>query len=145
MMKLMIHEVLKKAHGAKTKAQKVKILQENNSQVLRTLFIINFDESVKTRIPEGEVPYKPNEAPQGTEHSLLEKEAKKLYYYVKGGADNLPQLRIETMYIQLLEALYKDEAEVLTHVFNRDLHKHYRITHAVVKEAFPEISWGGRS
>ena len=145
MMKLMIHEVLKKAHGAKTKAAKIKILKENNTQALRTLFILNFDESVKTRIPEGDVPYKPNEAPQGTEHNMLEHEAKKLYYYVKGGADNLPQLRIETMYIQLLEGLYKDEGEVLVHCFNRDLHKHYRITHAVVKEAFPEIVWGNRS
>ena len=31
--KLMISEILQKAHNAKTKAEKVKILQENNSQV----------------------------------------------------------------------------------------------------------------
>lgn len=144
-MKLMIHEVLKKVHGAKTKTQKIKILQENNTQALRTLFILNFDESIKSRLPEGEVPYKPNEAPQGTEHTMLEHEAKKLYYYVKGGADNLPQLRIESMFVQLLEGLYKDEAQVLVNAFNHKLHKEYRITLNVVKEAFPEISWGGRS
>lgn len=144
-MKLMIHEVLKKVHGAKTKAQKIKLLQEHNTQALRSLFIINFDESVKTRIPEGEVPYTPNEAPQGTEHTMLEHEAKKLYYYIKGGADNLPQVRIESMYIQMLEGLYKEEAAVVVACFNRELHKKYRITHNVIKEAFPQINWGGRS
>ena len=47
-MRLMISEVLQKAHNAKTKAQKVKILQDNNTQTLRSLFIINFDETIAT-------------------------------------------------------------------------------------------------
>ena len=70
--KLMISEILQKAHNAKTKAEKVKILQENNSQALRSLFIWNFDETVQSVVPEGDVPYTPNDAPQGTEHTLLE-------------------------------------------------------------------------
>ena len=51
-MRLMISEVLQKAHNAKTKAQKVKILQDNNTQTLRSLFIINFDETI-TSCPSG--------------------------------------------------------------------------------------------
>ena len=64
-MKLLISEVLQKAHNAKTKAEKIKILKENNSQALRSLFIWNYDDSVVSIIPEGEVPYTPNEAPIG--------------------------------------------------------------------------------
>ena len=82
-MKLLISEVLQKAHNAKTKAEKIKILKENNSQALRSLFIWNYDDSVVSIIPEGEVPYTPNEAPIGTEHTRLELEARKLYYFVK--------------------------------------------------------------
>ena len=74
----MISEVLRKAHNAKTKAQKIKILQDNNTQTLRSLFIMNYDDSLVSRIPPGDVPYTPNEAPKGTEHTLLEKEGKKL-------------------------------------------------------------------
>lgn len=145
-MKLMISEVLQKAHNAKTKAEKIKILQENNTQTLRSIFIINFDESVQSRMPEGEeIPYTPNDAPKGTEHTLLEKEGSKLYYYFKGGADNLPQMKIEQMFIALLEGLHKSEAEVLVKAMNRSLHKRYRITQAVVKEAFPSIEWGNRA
>ena len=107
----MISEVLQKAHNAKTKAAKIKILQENNTQTLRSVFIINFDETVVPRVPLGEdVPYRPNEAPKGTEHTLLEKEGKKLYRFFKGGDDTLPTMKIESMFIQMLEGLHPEEA-----------------------------------
>lgn len=144
-MRLMISEVLQKAHNAKTKQEKIKILQENGSPALKTIFIMNYDDSLKPRVPLGEdVPYTPNEAPQGTEHTVLETQANKLYYYYKGGADNLPQMKVESMFIQTLEGLYKDEAEVLIKCINKTLGKRYRITKAVVAEAFPEIQWGNR-
>lgn len=140
----MISEILQKAHNAKTKTEKVKILQENNSQTLRSLFIWNFDESVQSVLPEGEVPYTKNPAPQGTEHTRLETEGRKLYYFVKGGADNIPMIRRESMFIQMLEGLHPDEAEILCLVKDKALHKKYRITKNVVTEAFPSINWGGR-
>lgn len=145
-MRLMISEVLRKAHNAKTKAEKIKILQDNNTQTLRSIFIINFDETVVPRVPLGEdVPYRPNEAPKGTEHTLLEQEGKKLYRFFKGGDDSLPGMKVESMFIQMLEGLHQEEAEVLIKAVNRTLHKKYRITKAVVSEAFPSIEWGGRS
>ena len=144
--KLMICEVLQKTHSAKTKAEKIKILRDNNSQALRTLFIINFDSSVVPRVPLGEdVPYTPNEAPLGTEHTNLIVEAKKFYYFFKGGADKLPNMKVENMFIQMLEGLYKDDAVAFVKAVNKSLHKKYRITKAVVEEAFPEINWGNRS
>tara|TARA_B100000214_G_scaffold286208_1_gene215786 strand:- start:147 stop:581 length:435 start_codon:yes stop_codon:yes gene_type:complete len=144
-MKLTIAEILQKAHNAKTKSQKVKILQENNSQALRSLFIWNYDDSVLSVLPEGDVPYRPNPAPMGTEHTLLEKEARKFYYFIKGGADNLPSMKKENMFIQMLEGLHEEEAKVLCLVKDKQLGKRYRITKAVVQEAFPTIQWGNRS
>jgi hypothetical protein len=142
----MISEVLQKAHNAKTKQEKIAILRDNNTQTLRSLFIINFDDTIVPRVPLGEdIPYTPNDAPKGTEHTLLEKEGSKLYYFFKGGANDLPQLKIESMFIAMLEGLHSEEAEVLIKSINKSLHKKYRITHAVVKEAFPQIEWGGRS
>jgi|TARA_B100001113_G_scaffold28744_1_gene20695 hypothetical protein len=144
-MKLMLSEIIQKAHNAKTKAEKIKILQSNNSQALRSLFIWNYDDSVTSVIPEGEVPYRPNEAPQGTEHTNLALESRKFYYFVKGGADNLSRTKRETMFIQMCEGLHKDEAAILCLVKDKQLGKKYRITKAVVTDAFPEIKWGGRS
>ena len=144
-MKLLLSEVLQKAHNAKTKAEKINILRKNKSDALVSVFIINFDESVVPVVPLGEdVPYRKNEAPKGTEHRLLEKESKKLYRFFKGGDDTLKPMKVESMFIQLLEGLHESEAEVLIKAINKTLHKRYRITKAAVQEAFPSIEWGGR-
>jgi len=143
--RLLISEVLQKVSNAKTKTEKVKILQDNNTQALRSILIWNYDESVVSLVPEGEVPYTPNDAPAGTEHTVLEKEYAKLYYFIKGGSDELKQFKREQMFIQMLEGLHASEAEVLCLVKDGLLQKKYRITKAVVEEAFPQIKWGGRS
>ena len=144
-MKLLISEVLQIAHNAKTKAEKIKILQVNNSQALRSLFIWNYDDSVISVIPEGEVPYTPNEAPIGTEHTRLELEARKLYYFVKGGADNLSRMQRENMFIQLLERLHAEEAELICLTKDKKLKDKYKLTKDTIAEAYPDIHWGGRS
>lgn len=144
-MKLLISEVLQKVSNAKTKAQKIKILQDNNTNALRSLLIINFDESVVSLLPEGKVPYEPNDAPAGTEHTLLEKEYRKLYLFFKGGSSSLKQSQRENLFIQMLEGLQEEEAELLILAKDKALNKKYRITRACVEEAFPAIQWGGRS
>ena len=58
-MQLLLNEVLQKVSNAKTKAQKIKLLQEYNTPALRSVLIANFDESVISMLPDGEVPYKP--------------------------------------------------------------------------------------
>lgn len=144
-MKLLINEVLQKVSNAKTKAEKVKLLQDNNTNALRSILIINFDESIISMLPEGNVPYVPNDAPTGTEHTVLEKEYRKLYLFFKGGSTSLKQSQRENLFIQMLEGLSEGEAEVLILAKDKALNKKYRITRACVEEAFPQIQWGGRS
>lgn len=145
-MRLLISEVLQKVSNAKTKAEKIAILREHETQTLRSILLINFDETVISRLPPGEdIPYRPNDAPKGTEHTLLESSGSKLYYYFKGGDDSLSNLKVEAMFIALLEGLHAEEAELLVKTINKTLGKKYRITLPVVKEAFPQITWGNRS
>ena len=144
-MKMLISEVLQKVSNAKTKAAKIKILLDNNTNALRSLLIINFDESIESLIPEGEVPYNPNDAPEGTEHTLLEKEYRKLYLFFKGGSSSLKQSQRENLFIQMLEGLSEGEAELLVLAKDKALNKKYRLTRACVEEAFPSIEWGDRS
>ena len=144
-MKLLINEVLQKVSNAKTKPQKIKLLKEFNTNALRAILIANFDESIVSLLPPGEVPYVPNDAPEGTEHTVLEKEYRKLYLFFKGGSSTLKQSKREELFIQLLEGLTAGEAEVLTLVKDKKLGKRWKITKACVEEAFPTIQWGNRS
>ena len=143
-MKLLMHEVLQKVSNAKTKKEKIALLEKFNTPALRMLFIINFDDSVVSLLPPGKVPYQPNDAPVGTEHTNLQKEARLLHHFFKGGS-SLKQAKREQMFIQMLEGLNEGEAEVLVLVKDKKLGKRWKITKACVSEAFPSIQWGGRS
>ncbi len=139
-----MHEVLQKVSNAKTKKEKIVLLKQLNSNALRMILIINFDESVVSLLPPGDVPYTPNDAPEGTEHTLLEKEARLLHHFFKGGS-NVSQNKRESMFIQMLEGLNRGEAEALVLAKDKKIGKRWKITKACVSEAFPNIEWGGRS
>jgi Family of unknown function (DUF6433) len=141
---LLMSEVLQKVSNAKTKAEKTKLLQKYKTPALQSILIWNFDESVASMLPEGEVPYTPNEAPVGTEHTRLIQQYRILYNFVKGGNDGLTKTQRENMFIQLIEGLHQDEASVLCMVKDKQLGKRYKITKNVVAEAYPEIQWGQR-
>lgn len=137
-------EILQAVSSAKTKKQKIEILQEYRSPALVSLFVWNYDDSVKSAIPEGNVPYTPNDAPTPEAQSKLASQYRTLYNYVKGGNDALRQVKRESLFIELLESLHPDEAELVCLVKDKDLTKKYRVTHNVVKEAYPDVEWGGR-
>ena len=140
----LLTEILQKVSSAKTKKEKVDLLQEYNSQGLRSMLIINFDDSLEFLLPEGEVPFTPNDAPAGTEHTRLTQEYRGLYRFFKGGDASIKGMRREQLFVQLLEGLHADEANMLVSACNKDLQSKYRVTKAVVAEAFPQIEWGNR-
>ena len=97
--RLLISEILRKVSNAKTKKEKIDLLQKHNTPALRQLLIINFDDSITSMLPEGDVPYTPNDAPVGTDHTRLEQEYRGLYRFFKGGDNRLPALKRESMFI----------------------------------------------
>ena len=139
------HEVLELASKQKTKAKKIEILQEYESDALKSILIWNFDQTVISLIPEGAVPYTKNEVPIGTDHTSLRREWKNLYHFVKGGNDKISAIRRETMFIQMLEGLHPEESEIVCLVKDKALEDKYNITYDVVRKAYPDIQWGGRS
>ena len=141
----LLSEVLGLVSKQKTKAKKIQVLKQYESLHLKSVLIWNFDESVQSMLPDGEVPYNKNEAPAGTEHTYLAHEWKVLYNFVKGGNDTLRRVKREQLFMQLLEGLHPDESEIICLVKDKNLKKKYKLTRAIVEEAFPDIQWGNRS
>ena len=139
-MKLLISEIIRKASNAKTKAEKIKILQDNNSQALRSVLKWNFEPAIVSDLPEGDVPFTRNDAPMGTEHTMLEREARNLWRFIKG-ANSLSRFKREQLFVQMLEGLHESEADIVCLVKDKQLHKKYRITKSVVTSEFPNIQW----
>lgn len=168
-----IFEILQLASKQRTNAKKVEVLKKYEDPSLKSIFIWNFDESVVSVLPPGEVPYasvgeqnsfsgtisekiedavvKMNEVgsnslgSQDQGFSSIRKEYQKFYNFVKGGNDGLSSLRRETMFINILQGLHPLEAEILCLVKDKKLDEKYKITREIVAEAYPDIQWGGRS
>jgi len=166
-----VFEILELASSQRTSAKKVEVLQKYADDSVKSVLIWNFDDSVISMIPEGEVPYgDPNEQSaydgslsqnianemnggqsatgqdlDGRNRTSLRKEWTTLYNFVKGGNDSLSKTRREMMFINLLRGLHPKEAELLCLVKDKLLQTKYRLTKANVQEAYPDIEWGGRS
>ena len=140
-----VNEILDYVSSQKSKIAKVEALKEYRNDALVSILIWNFDETVVSMIPEGDVPFTPNDSPQGTDHTSLRREQRNLYHFVKGGNDALSKLRRESMFIQMLEGLHPKEARIVVLAKDGRLHEDYAVTYDQVKEAYPDIVWGGRS
>ena len=168
-----VFEVLEAASKQRTKAKKIEVLQRYAHDSIMAVLIWNFDESVISLLPEGEVPYgntrednsvtgtlsdKINDAvgmmkesgstslgSQDQGRASIRKEYAKFYNFLKGGNNGLSNLRRETMFINILEGLHPLEAEILILTKDKKLTDKYKITKEIVSAAYPQITWGGRS
>ena len=168
-----VFEVLEAASKQRTKARKIEVLQKYAHNSIMAVLIWNFDESVISLLPEGDVPYgntrednsvtgtlsdKINDAvgmmaetgstslgSQDQGKASIRKEYTKFYNFLKGGNSGLSSLRRETMFINILEGLHPLEAEILILTKDKRLTDKYKITKDVVSAAYPQITWGGRS
>ena len=136
-MDLLISEILEKVSKVKTKKEKVKLLQEYNHNALRMVIKSSFDPKIEWALPDGDVPYTRNDAPEGTEHTSLAYESSKLYHFIKGGDNQITQNKREAMFVQMLEGLHESEAAVLVAAKDKKLHQMYKgLSKNVVVEAF---------
>ena len=133
----LMSEIATKVNNAKDKPRKLKVLQEHDSVPLRQVLKGAFDPHIKWLLPDGDVPYTANDAPVGTEHTLLQQEAKRLYLFTKGGDNSLSDTKRQTLFIQMLEGLSAEEAEFLVAVVNKKVNNKYKgLTANLVKDAF---------
>ena len=133
----LISEIFLKVNNAKDKPKKIEVLRQYDKPALRQILKGCFDPKIEWELPEGIPPYIENDVPAGTEHTLLINETKKLWHFVKGADTATNKLQKETMFIQMLEGLHKDEAKVLLDMKNGTLNKTYKgLTADMVREAF---------
>ena len=169
-----IFEILDLVSKQRTKAKKIEVLKKYEELPLKVILIWNFDESVVSILPPGEVPYTGYDdqnvykggvsakisqevrsmhsqgnfslgVSDGQGHTTIRRESKHFYRFIKGGDDGLNNLRRESMFINILEGLHPLEAEIVILCKDKKLGEVYKITKEVVEEAYPDITWGGRS
>jgi len=166
-------EVLDLVSKQRTKAKKIEVLKTYEDISLKIILIWNFDESVESVLPPGDVPYSgydDQNTYSGTlstkltqevrkmhetgnfslgssdqqGHTTIRREAKHFYHFVQGGNPGMNMIRRETMFINILEGLHPLEAEIVSLCKDKRLGEVYKITKDIVTEAYPDIQWGNR-
>ncbi len=169
-----VFEIFDLVTKERSKARRVEALRKFEHPSLKALFIWNFDETVISALPTGDVPYASvgeQDAYSGTVsgtvsdavkkmeelktnslgsqdqgQSSIRREFKKFYNFIKGGNDGLSNLRRETIFINIVQGLHPREAEILCLVKDKKLEEKYKaITKEIISQAYPDIKWGGRS
>lgn len=138
-MKFLISEILEFVEKAKTKAEKIDILRKNDTQVLRGMLQLNYNEQ-KWNIPAGEPPFKKDTSePRGMSPTNIFSESRILKYFLDENS-NLHKYKREKMFIDMLEGIHWSDAEMLCLVKDKKLHTKYKsVKRALVDEAFPGL------
>ena len=163
-------EVLDLASKQRSVNKKVEVLKTYEHVSFKMLFLWNFDATVESALPAGEVPYESYDEQTSSSGTLSKKidletrrmyetgsfsmgsadvqgrttirrECKNFYHFVKGGNDTMKNLRRESMFINLLQGLHPLEAEIMCLVKENNLEERYKITRSIVEEAYPDIVW----
>ena len=167
-------EILDIVSKQRTKAKKIEALKKFEEFALKVILIWNYDESVKSVLPPGDVPYSRYDEQTTSSGTLstkltqdirnmhetgsfsmgvsdqqgrttIRRECKNFYMFVKGGNDGMNNLRRESMFINLLEGLHPLEAEIICLCKDKKLSEKYNLTQDIIAEAYPDINWGNRS
>lgn len=135
-MKKSIYNILKECSEPKSVKERVTKLQQNGLPVVQQILKYAFDPNIKFLLPEGNPPYKPNEYVD--QEGILFSEARKLYLFVEGGNNNLTKFRRETLFVQFIEGIDKNDAILICAVKDKKL-PFKTLTKDIVKQAFPTL------
>lgn len=138
-----LHDIFTEVSKAKTKADKIKILKAHDLLHVRDVLRGAFDDSIEWVLPEGLPPFEDYEvAVKNETNGNLHKVTKQLTYFVKGSpaARNVKALKLEKMWVNILESIHPDDADVLTAMKDKNLNTLYKgLTRNLVMEAFPNL------
>tara|TARA_R100001510_G_scaffold52290_1_gene52878 strand:- start:443 stop:871 length:429 start_codon:yes stop_codon:yes gene_type:complete len=91
---------------------------------------------IKLDLPEGKPPYTQHEELRDTNSNRIPAEWRKMQYFLPG--NNLPIVKREKLFIDILESLSPEEAELILKIKDKKL-KVKNINKKIVQEALPEL------
>lgn len=140
MSQYLVSEIFTMVEKAKSKEERVAILRNNNYLPLIALLQLCYHPGKKLLLPEGTPPYKKEEdKPIGYQQTTLNLELRRFYIWIDPNV-NIPRLKKESLFIEMLEGLHYSEADALCAAKDSKLTTLYpSLTEDLVREAFPDI------
>ena len=136
-MEFNILETFELVGKAKTREEKRQVLKDRDNFATKALLQLNYHPDVKWHLPPGSPPYTPGQIADSTPNSL-HFEVKKLDYYVDPSPHDLPMLRRESMFVELLERVDPNDAKLIIAVKDRKL-SYKGLSYKLVKDTWPDL------
>ena len=132
-----VRETFEEIAKAKTREDKREVLKKRENLATKALLQLNFHPSVKWLLPPGAPPYTPSvEGDMGS--NSLHFEVKKLDYYVDPSPHDIPMLRRESMFVQLLERLDPKDAKLIIAMKDKKI-TYKGLSYKLVKDTWPDL------
>ena len=139
MARKLISEVLTDAGKIVKRDERITFLQNNKSPGLTDILRIQYDDSIVSALPAGAPNYRQDDAPKDYQYTILNKAYTQFKYFFKGPiANDMNPLKRESLFLNLLETLHIEEAELLIAAKDKKL-KSKGITKKLVRDAFPNL------
>lgn len=134
----LLHELFEEIQEAKSRADRIKIIKENDSFTVRTILQLAYNKSIELDFPAGAPPYTPCDSPTGMELTRLKNVIRPLGNCVKG--NKTPGFKKEKILIGILETIHQKDAEIIIAAKDKTLNKLYsKITENLVEKTFPSL------
>lgn len=119
------------------KNKQAEFLQNHpKAHILAGFLNLAVNKNVVWLLPEGAPPYKPSDL---DEWGVLVKETRRMGIFIKGGGyDDIASVKREKVFIEILEAVHKDDAQFLLLIKDKNLPEGLDLK--AISKAFPGIT-----
>ena len=136
---LLYSEIFTEFEKATTREDRISVLRKNSDHRFKDFLTIVFNPNYVFDVQPPA--YRPSTEPAGLNFAYLDSEIPKLYRFIKDHPQrsaDLKEKKQKQLLVVILEALHKDEADLMVRMFKKDLGIKY-LTPKIVKESFPNI------
>ncbi len=108
---------------------------------LKKVLQLTYHKDLVFDLPEGDPPYKPLDVPDNWGYNRMPKELRKVGYFLRGTQNNLTKYQKEKMFIDMLESVSPEEAQLFLMIKNKKI-TYKGITRKLIEESMPELLVG---
>lgn len=129
--------IFKELSEQKTHLQKVKYLKENRNDMVDLLLELAFSRDIRITLPEGSPEYQKTGEVELYNATLLYANRRQIEMFINDNTAQIPELKREQLFIDLLENLDPAESQLLIEVKDKKLESYPGITKKVIEKVYP--------
>ena len=130
--------IFKEVSEQKTHLQKVKHLKENRNDMVDLLLELAFSKDIRITLPEGSPEYQKTGEVELYNATLLYANRRQIEMFINDNTAQIPELKREQLFIDLLENLDPAESQLLIEVKDKNLESYSGITKKVIEKVYPD-------